>query len=182
MKPPPGSVPDSFAIRFIYEKAGKRYEVAPDQLPAVFATYTFIDRKDQLIRKGNAEPPIKNFILTGMGNTDSTMAVLSEPYAILIFMQELSEKNVTNGVRAVSETAGQKNIPVYILTPSSGDARKIFRGKEFANAALFNCDFTLVRTAARTEPTIYILKKGTIENKFSKRQAEKAVSYIQSLK
>src|SRR5690349_5647600 len=40
MKPPPGSVPDSFAIVFIYEKAGKRYEF--ENLPADLDTYKFI--------------------------------------------------------------------------------------------------------------------------------------------
>ncbi|HEV7622245.1 MAG TPA: MauE/DoxX family redox-associated membrane protein, partial [Flavisolibacter sp.] len=72
MKPPPNSVPDSFAIKFIYEKQGKRFEFPPDKLPADFTTYKFIDRKQALIRKGNAEPAIKSFSLTGISGEDST--------------------------------------------------------------------------------------------------------------
>lgn len=182
MKPPPGSVPDSFAIRFIYEKNGKRYEFAPDQLPADFATYTFIDRKDQLIRKGNAEPPIKNFNLSGPSGEDSTAVILSQPHAIVIFMQDLKKELVTEGLAELTETARQKNIPVYVATQSRADALKIFNEKEFGYAQFFNCDFTMVRTAARTDPTIYVLKQGTILDKFSKKQTGQAIKMIHSIK
>ena len=51
MKPPPGAVSDSTAIRYIYEKNGKRFEWSPEQLPADFETYTYVDRIDRLVRK-----------------------------------------------------------------------------------------------------------------------------------
>ena len=75
MKPPPGSVQDSFAIRFVYEKAGKQFEFSPVDLPADLNTYTFKDRIDKLIRKGNAELPIKGFSLKTRSGNDSTDAV-----------------------------------------------------------------------------------------------------------
>src|SRR5262245_31023124 len=53
MKPPPGAVQDSFAIRFVYERGGKQLEFSPTELPADLNTYTFKDRVDKLIRKGN---------------------------------------------------------------------------------------------------------------------------------
>jgi hypothetical protein len=87
MQAPKGAVPDSFAIRFIYEKGGKRYEFSPESLPADFDTYTFIDRKQTLVRKGNAEPAIKGFSLVGESGTDSTQAVLEQPKALLVFTQ-----------------------------------------------------------------------------------------------
>ena len=31
---------------------------------------------------------------------------------------------------------------------------------------VFNCDNTVVRTAARTNPTLYLLKNGTIKKKY----------------
>jgi hypothetical protein len=182
MKPPAGSVPDSFAIRFIYEKNGKRYEFAPDQLPADFSTYTFIDRKDQLVRKGNAEPPIKNFSLTGISGEDSTAVILDQSYAVLIFMQELKKELIPKELGRLSQTAGQKNIPVYVASPSISDALRIFTEKEFDNAQFFNCDFTVVRTAARTDPTVFILQKGRILDKFSKIKIPEAIIKINSIK
>ncbi|MBA2744734.1 MAG: DoxX family membrane protein, partial [Flavisolibacter sp.] len=89
MLPPPGSVPDSFAMKFIYEKEGKQFEFAPEELPADLETYKFIDRIDKLVRKGNAEPAIKNFSLSGITGEDSTKIVLAQPAAILVFAQDL---------------------------------------------------------------------------------------------
>ena len=60
MKPPPGSVQDSFAIRFVYERAGKQFEFSPAEPPDLNA-YTYKDRIDKLVRKGNADLPIKGF-------------------------------------------------------------------------------------------------------------------------
>ena len=85
MKIPAGAVPDSFAIRFVYEKGGKKYEFSPENFPSDLGTYKFVDRKDKLVRKGNAEIPIKGFTLNA-GNMDSTDIVLSQPKALLLFL------------------------------------------------------------------------------------------------
>ncbi|HJW15658.1 MAG TPA: BT_3928 family protein [Flavisolibacter sp.] len=180
MKPPPGAVPDSFAIRFIYEKGGKKFEFAPENLPADFNTYKFIDRKDQLIRKGNAEPALKGFSLTGLSGQDSTEAILSQPLSVLLFFQDVhSGKWINQELDALKKAANGKGIPLYIVSPSSPDAMKLFKDQE--GLEFFNCDFTVVRIAARTEPAVYILKKGTIWNKYSSQQLGKAGKELASL-
>jgi uncharacterized membrane protein YphA (DoxX/SURF4 family) len=178
MKPPPGSIPDSFAMRFIYEKNGQRFEFAPDELPADFDTYSFIDRKDKLVRKGNAEPAIKNFSLTGITGEDSTQVVLSQPLALMVFAQDLDDPSWTEELKKLSTTAAEKNIPVYFASPSSVAALRAFTPAIPSGIQYFNSDFTIVRTAARTEPTIYLLKEGTIINKYSKKQFEAAIKDI----
>lgn len=182
IKPPPGAVPDSFAIRFIYEKAGKQYEFAPESLPADFNTYKFIDRKDKLIRKGNAEPAIKGFSLTGVSGADSTEIVLEQPAAILIFMQDFQSPDWINNFRKIADEAKTKNLPLYVASPSATDALNLFEKANITNVQSFNCDFTVVRTAARTDPTIYILKEGTIINKYSRKQFDNVMKDISSQK
>ncbi len=91
MKPSAGSVPDSFAIRFIYQKGGKQFEFAPENLPADFTTYKFIDRKQTLVRKGNAEPAIKGFSLVGITSEDSAQIILSQPIVIAVFSQDFKK-------------------------------------------------------------------------------------------
>ena len=169
MKPPPGSVPDSFAIRFIYEKGGKQFEFAPENLPADFATYKFIDRKDKLVRKGNAEPAIKSFALTGTTGEDSTQAVLAQPQAILVFAQDFKKAAWLDDFKKMAELARTKGVPLYVATQALNDAEAVFRQKGITGVQVFNCDFTVVRTAARTEPTILFIAKGTVQEKFSKR-------------
>src|SRR6266498_2460360 len=176
MKRPPGSVPDSFAIRFIYEKNGKQFEFSPGELPTDLNTYTFKDRIDKFIRKGNADPPIKGFSLRTPSGTDSTAIVLSEPYCLLLFCENFSTpvRYWQKDFEELRKVASQKNIPVYIVTASASEASIAFRKTPFSDIPVFECDFTAIRTAARTNPCLYLLKQGTIVNKWSYKKMGKA--------
>ena len=167
IKPPPGSITDSFAIRFIYEKGGKQFEFAPENLPADFNTYKFIDRKDKLVRKGNAEPAIKGFSLNGSSGEDSSKIVLEQPVSILVYGLKFNSLNVIQQLNEIIGKAREKNIPVYIASPSREETIGYFLKPGLPDAQFFNTDFTVVRTAARTEPTVFLLKKGVIHDKYS---------------
>jgi uncharacterized membrane protein YphA (DoxX/SURF4 family) len=189
MKPPPGSVPDSTAIRFIYEKNGKRYEWSPEELPADFNTYKFVDRIDKLVRKGNAEPNIKGFTLTGaerldtvMGTrskADSTDIVLSQPLVVIGFGLDGTSGTWVNRFREVVALARQKNASVYFSTNDLAFYQNLF-DRNGINIQVFSTDFTIIRTAARTNPEFYILKSGTVVNKYSYKQIDNLVTDLKT--
>ncbi|MGV3528872.1 MAG: BT_3928 family protein [Flavisolibacter sp.] len=174
MKPPPGSMPDSIAMRFIYEKEGKRYEFAPENLPADFNTYKYVDRIDKVVRKGNAEPKIKGFSLIGFSGEDSTDAVLNAPLALVLFCNEVNVDGWINNFRDVVAEAQQKNIPVYVASAAARDWAPVFGSKQVTGVQYFNTDFTIVRTVARTNPTLLVLKKGRVVEKYSRGDLAKA--------
>lgn len=191
MKQPPGSYGDSTAIRYVYEKDGKRYEWDWTELPADFETYTYIDRIDKLVRKGNAEPPIKNFSLTGPEMTDtasgekttndSTQIILEQPNAIIGFgLGMAAEKSWLEDFRELILLASQKNIPVYFASNEREKFLKFFNENKI-NVQVFALDFTNIRTAARTQPTFYFLQKGTVSGKYSHRQIDGLKEQIQQL-
>jgi uncharacterized membrane protein YphA (DoxX/SURF4 family) len=180
MKTPAGAVPDSFAIQFIYEKEGKRHAFFPESLPADLATYTFVERTDKLVRKGNADPPIRGFALSGITDTDSTNAVLEAPHAVLYFYETRGHvpQAIIKNLQAIHKEAAARNIPVYVVSTS-------LNAKEQLSAALpalpfFKVDFTAFRTAARSNPTIYVLEKGTILEKRSHLQTSRIIETLQS--
>ena len=190
MKPPPGSVPDSFAIRFVYEKNGKQFEFSPAELPADLNAYTFKDRVDKLVRKGNAEPPIKGFSLSGREfidstngkekRNDSTSIILSQPYCFLLFCENFSTpvRDWQKDFEELISIASQKGIPAYIVTASLNEAAIALRKTPFSNLQVFECDFTAIRTAARTNPCLYLLKQGTVINKWSYKKISQAKGYL----
>jgi uncharacterized membrane protein YphA (DoxX/SURF4 family) len=189
MKPPPGAIPDSFAIRFLYEKGGKQYEFAPENLPADFTTYTFVDRKQSLVRKGNAEAPIKGFSLTGTekdsitGTTvDSTAVILSQPAALMLFALDFNDASWMEEARTVFEKAKSKGIPVYVNSPNRAEAQQVFEGAGISGLQYFNTDFTVVRTVARTNPTVLFLKNGTVEQKWGKQDWKQMAAYLNNIK
>src|SRR5205085_12536845 len=121
--------------------------------PAEFATYKFIDRKQELIRKGNSDPAIKGFSLAGITGEDSTQVVLNDENAIVLFL--LSNETSTEWIshfKAVVNNARRKNIPVYVATSDLSQFNKMLLDNGI-NVQVFTCDFTVIRTAARTSPT-----------------------------
>ncbi len=182
-KMPANAIPDSTVINFVYEKDGKKVEFTADKFPNDFKSppYKFITRYDKLIRKGkNNEPPIKGFSLRTQSGVDSTDIVLSEPYCLLLFCENFSTPVAywQKGFEEVRKIVDQKNIPVYIVTASTNEARIALSKTPFSDIKVFECDFTAIRTAARTNPCLYLLKQGIVVNKWSYKKISKAVGYL----
>jgi uncharacterized membrane protein YphA (DoxX/SURF4 family) len=184
MLPPEGSRPDSFAILFVYEKGGKKFEFDAGNLPADLDTYKFVERTDKLVRKGNAEPPLKGFNLTGANGGDSAQVVLKLPYAILLFCEEMSKPvdSWKDEFAEVYAEATRKNIPAWLVTTQPASVPGAIRNTAFNNIPVFSCDYTAIRTAARTNPCLYLLQNGTVLGKWPRSKFEEAAAFIESLK
>lgn len=180
MKPPPGSKPDSVVIKYIYEKEGKRYEWAATELPADFTSYKYIDRVDRIVRKGNADPPIKGFSLLGVTGEDSTEAVLAMEKAILVYALDFKDDSWIKELNGLVSVATAQNTPVFIVSSNLKEGISAFEKAGVRGVQFFNTDFTIVRTVARTTPTILFLNKGTITRKFSKENIDLAQAALVS--
>lgn len=173
MQVPAGAKPDSFAIRFVYKKGEKTFEFPAEGLPPDLDKYTYVDRVDKLVRKGNAEPPIKGFALTGVSGTDSTQAILQLPKTVLLLAENLQLQNASwlPEFKTLVNAATQKGIPVIVATAGSlGQATEALQKEGLVQVPVFALDFTAIRTAARTNPTAMYLEHGTIKTKHSYRQ------------
>ena len=186
MKMPANAIPDSTVITFVYDKNGQTVEFTATDFPADFKVppYKLIKRYDKVIRKGsNNEPPIKGFALSGESKIDSTAIVLSQPYAILLFIENFSipVSKWDKKFAEVYAAAKEKNIPVYIVTSQPDIAAKEITKTAFADIIILSCDFTAVRTAARVSPNLYLLKEGTILNKWSRSGFGSALKSIEPI-
>ncbi|MFZ1533685.1 MAG: BT_3928 family protein [Chitinophagaceae bacterium] len=172
MKMPADAIPDSTVITFIYDKGGKQVEFTADKFPADFnsTTYKLIKRYDKVVRRGkNNQPPIAGFNLSGITNEDSTQIVLQQSYAVLLFCENFNVPVSTweKSFSKVYAEAKAKNIPVYLITTQPGEAEAKLAGTSFRNVQVLKCDNTAIRTAARTNPCLFVLKQGTILGKWS---------------
>lgn len=173
MKIPAGAEPDQFETIMIYEKGGVKKEFTMTNYPWEDTTWKFVDRRDKLIKKGNAEAEIKDFSISGFDGNDYTQSILNEPgYAFLLFVKnpDAARADNTDSLRSLMEQANRLNIPFYVL--SSGNKAQTMRFKEsrklFA-AEYMQVDGTVSKTAMRTNPGLMLLKQGTIQGKWSFR-------------
>jgi len=186
MKAPPGAIPDSTVITMVYEKGGKKIEFGASQFPADFDdSYHFVSRYDKLIRKGNAEPAIKDFnLITGAG-TDTTQAVLeAKGFKLFLFEKEvLDEHPDWNKAFSVLLTmAKSKHLPVYFITGDYDHLSSLVQQQGIAaDVTVLKCDATAIKTAARANPTLYLIKGGTVLKKWSYADFDRALPSVNEL-
>jgi hypothetical protein len=183
MKMPANAIPAITEIRFVYDKKGKQVEFTATNFPADFNStdYKLIKRYDKILQEGkNNEPPIKGFSLSGESNIDSTQYVLNQPYSILLFIEEFSKAGTgwKNKFSEIYTTAKQKNIPCFIITAEPAKAIKEISGTAFADVPIFKCDFKAIQTAARANPSLYLLKQGIVVDKWSDKTMNKVLGQI----
>jgi len=184
MKVPAGAVPDSSVITFVYNKQGKQVEFTADKFPEDFddSLYHFVRRYDKLIREGNAQPAIKDFVLTSLDGTDSTQAILNQKGTMLFLfvkddMNSNYDRKENQQLREIAAYAKTKKMPLYLIT-NTREAMAEFASATKDSVATFLCDAVAIKTAARANPTLYILKDAVIQGKWAYADFGKAAERI----
>ncbi|HEV9038428.1 MAG TPA: BT_3928 family protein [Puia sp.] len=186
MQSPPGSVPDSTVITLVYNKNGKQLEFGAGAFPADFdSTYHFVNRYDKLVRKGNAEPPIHDFNLVTAGGTDTTQEVLAaKEYKLFLFLRELEEESPSwnKAFSIILTMTRAKRIPIYIITADFENVEAWTVRQGIANAVtVLKCDATAIKTAARANPTLYLIHGSTVKDKWSYADLDAALPSVNEL-
>ncbi len=183
MKIPPDAIPDSTVISFVYEKDGATVEFTSDNFPDDFddSVYHFVKRYDKVIRKGNAEPAIKDFVLTTASGNDTTLQVLSDAgYSAFVFIKDdPGEGEWVKHFESLYPVLQQQKINLFVVTNNAEEVSAYFNTTP--DVIFLKCDVVPVKTAARTNPTLYLLQNGTIRNKWSYADWDHAKEAIQAI-
>ena len=162
MKLPNGAIADSVTIQMEFEKAGKTFQFDASQFPEDFdSTYTYKSRKEIIVRKGNGlVAPIQDFRLETLSGEDSTASIfaISVPY-VLVFAGHIE---ASLPWESILKKLHNKYAQVYIVTADKSSAASILPNEHFLIG-----DNTMIKTAARVWPTIFIMNGATIMQKQS---------------
>ena len=188
MKLPPGAIPDSTVITLVYKKQGKQVEFNSNQFPDDFddSLYQFVNRYDKLVRKGNAEPAIKDFALKTASGNDTTQAVLAnEGYTVLVFVRDLPGRQ--SSLRADylwlhdQQHRGQIS-SLFIVTSQREEVLERLENKAFdIQPSILTCDYVAVKTASRNNVTVFLIKGGNILNKWPYTNFDEAREAIEKI-
>lgn len=186
MKIPPGAIPDSTVITFVYNKGGKDVEFTAAEFPEDFddATYKFVKRYDKVVRKGNAEPEIRDFSLTTVDGNDTTKALMEEDREQLyLFLKDgYTTGKWTDELEAIIKIANQKDIDGFMVTNVPMETLRENPPASFILLNPLQCDGVAIKTAARTNPMLMLVKKGTILGKWSYYDFGRAFEKVSQLK
>jgi uncharacterized membrane protein YphA (DoxX/SURF4 family) len=186
MKAPPGAIPDSTVITMVYEKGGKKTEFDASHFPKDFDdSYHFVSRYDKLVRKGNAEPAIKDFVLNTADGKDTTQEVLlAKGYKLFLFVKAAPSGPLVWGpsFNVILTMARAKKIPVDLITSDFDNLVDwVVRQGIAGDVSVLKCDATAVKTAARANPVLYLVKGGVVLKKWSYADFAAAVPAVNEL-
>ncbi|RBL90749.1 BT_3928 family protein [Chitinophaga flava] len=169
MKLPPGATPDVYEMIFIYEKNGEKKEFTADNYPWSDSTWKFVDRKDKLIKKGNAEPAVKDFILTDLDGVNQTEAILSETKPVYLFLVQNVEKagkGWDDKMKVLQQKWKNGEVLIYGVSASTKDQIAAFEKQHGLEFPFVQMDGVAIKTAGRSNPCLMLLDKGTIKGKW----------------
>jgi hypothetical protein len=174
MKIPAGAIPDSTVITFVYAKDGKEVEFDAEHFPNDFndSLYSFVRRYDKLIREGDAKPPIKDFVIIAPSGNDTTQAVLTDPDPQWILFAKSIDNDKEDWIKEISNyaaLAAKNNIRFMAVTSDADGLGRIFKNNSI-NLPILKGDLVAIKTAARSNPTLYHLDRGKIVSKYGKAQ------------
>ena len=165
---PADAIQDKYAYTFIYEKDGVKKEFTTD-LPD--STWKYVDRKQKLVQKGkNNMPLINDFTFTTESGNDTTEAILGEEREYyLLFIKTLDDypTNWDKDVQLINAIVKTKK-PIYIVTAQPDKVKEKFAGKIASGLpAIFTCDVTAIKTAARANPAVFLMNGPIVKHKWS---------------
>jgi len=168
MEIPEDAEHDVYDVRLFYSKDGKEKEFTLEDYPKGDSTWTFVDSKSRLIKKGY-QPPIHGFSITNSNEDDITGEVLSNPsYTFLLIAHKLEEANDANvdKINDIYDFSKDNEYDFYALTSSLSNEIQNWIENTGAEYPFCTADDITLKTIVRSNPGLLLIKEGTIIDKW----------------
>jgi uncharacterized membrane protein YphA (DoxX/SURF4 family) len=171
MQPSPDAVQPVYETIFIYKKNGIKKEFTTENYPWKDPSWTFVDRKDKLIKEGTGQPVIHDFSLTDSAGTDQTQAIMAaKGYVFLWFLREPEKANTDNmdRLRELITKAEALHIPFYMVCSADPEICNTYKEAwNIREVPFMMIDGTVSKTAMRTNPGLMLMRDGVVQHKWS---------------
>ncbi len=157
MLSPKGAIADSVTIMMEFEKGGKKYFFDANNFPNDFdSTYIYIDRKEVVVSKGNGlKAGIGDFTLTTLSGLDTTKKIFITPIPYVLIFAGYVDNSIPWNEMILK--LREKYKLIYVVTADKAGAIQSLPG---VNVLIG--DITMIKTAARVWPTIFVMNGSTI--------------------
>jgi uncharacterized membrane protein YphA (DoxX/SURF4 family) len=166
---PPNAKKPITEMVFIYKhKETGEVKRFNNTFPEDLDNWTFVDREDKVIQKGD-EPKCKDFAIKDANGNDNSAAFFDEEEYIFFIICPNIKKTSIRGfdkLLPVCKAAEKDNKYVFILSGSIIDEVEEFKNKNKITYEVYSTDETPLKTIMRSNPGLLILKKGKIVAKY----------------
>ncbi len=161
-----------FETIMVYEKNGVKKSFTLKDYPWQDSTWKFVSSESKLVKEGIGLPKIPHdFSFTDSAGADQTQAILTaKGYVFLWFVRKPAELKMDNmdKLRNMMNKAATMHIPFYLLCSAGFDLAGPYRQKwGVADIPMMTLDFTVSKTAMRTDPGLMLMKDGVVMKKWS---------------
>lgn len=171
MEIPEGAPQDEYAITFIYAKDGVEQEFTLADYPKDDPSWTFVDQKSTLIKKGY-EAPVHDFIIYDEDYEDITDDVLYDEREVTLAILYKVEKTDLRQATRLNEMAAEAEAndrPFYLITGSGEEEIEAFRLATGYDYPVYSCDPVTLKTIVRANPGIVTMQNGIVMDKYNLR-------------
>lgn len=172
MEIPDDAEEDEYSVTYIYEKDGVQQEFTLENYPKDDSTWTFVAQNSKLLKQGYV-PPIHDFVIYSDLSGDITDEVLDDPgttvFAVMYDLNKTNRKQAAK-LNKIYYEAMQKGYKFYALSASTSDEVEAFIAETDAIYEICNMDGTQLKTIVRANPGVFVIKNGTIIDKYNVRQ------------
>ncbi len=131
-----------------------------------------MNREDKLIKKGDVEPPIVDFVIKDFNGNDSTQMILNnEGYTFLFLVKDVNDagRGWKSKMDHLQSDCLNQGIKIYGITASGISGTSRFEQDNNLTFPFLQMDGTVIKTMARNNPVLMLLKAGTIIGKWPYR-------------
>ncbi|HEX3009411.1 MAG TPA: BT_3928 family protein [Bacteroidales bacterium] len=164
MEVPAGAPSDEYKITHFYKKNGEVKQFPDTSYPWDDSTWTWVETKRELIKKGY-EPPIHDFSITTETGTDITDSIVnSSSYTFLLVSTELAKSDKEGMIQAsaLAEESANQGYGFYCLTASPFDFAASYKKAYNLKFPFCSTDKTTLKTIIRSNPGLVLLKEGVV--------------------
>lgn len=165
---PEGAPEDEYKYTFIYEKEGVKKEFSLEDYPANDSSWTFVESKSVLLKKGY-QPQITDFnIYNKMGEEVTDDIIRSSGLVFLLISPklEMADDEQMDVINGVYDYAFEHHIPFYGVTGSSSETMDVWSENTGSEYPFLVADEVLLKTIIRSNPGLVLLESGTILGKW----------------
>jgi hypothetical protein len=116
------------------------------------------------VKKGNGlQAAILDFSLQTLSGTDTTSSLLNSNsnYLLVLALNFDRVNDWKASFESVKAAAKQKGLALWLVTADATTAQQLFPGE-----TILICDATVIKTAARVQPTFFWMQGANIQGKY----------------